>query len=195
MIVLRTPKGWTGPKTVDGQQVEGTFRSHQVPLYELFEKPDHLRLLEQWLRSYKPEELFDGDGRLVPELRELPPKGERRMSANPKANGGLLLKELFLPDFRDYAIEVKKPGTTKAEDTRVLGNFIRDVIKLNPNNFRLFGPDETASNRLGAVFEVTERVWEAEIVPNDDHIARRGRVMEILSEHLCQGPPRPVLLL
>ena len=186
MIILRSPKGWTGPKTVDGEQVEGTFRAHQVPFSDMA-KPEHLKLLEDWMKSYRPEELFAPDGSFKAELRELAPKGDRRMGANPNANGGLLMKDLRLPDFRAYAVPVNKPGTSKAEDTRVLGDFMRDVIRMNPNNFRLMGPDETASNRLAAVFEVTERVWEAEILPNDDHIAQKGRVMEVLSEHLCQG--------
>jgi xylulose-5-phosphate/fructose-6-phosphate phosphoketolase len=187
MIVLRTPKGWTGPKEVDGLPVEGTWRSHQVPVADVRENPDHLRILEDWLRSYRPEELFDEDGRLAGELRQLPPRGDRRMSANPHANGGLLLRDLVLPDFRDYAVEVEKPGTEIAEATRVLGTFLRDVIARNPDTFRLFGPDETESNRLGNVFEATNRVWEAELLPTDDHLAPEGRVLEVLSEHLCQG--------
>jgi len=187
MIVLRTPKGWTGPKEVDGLPVEGTFRAHQVPIMQVRENPVHLALLESWMRSYRPAELFDEDGALVPELRALPPKQHRRMSANPHANGGLLLRDLSLPDFRDYAIEVAKPGTTSAEATRILGTFLRDVTAANPNTFRLFGPDETASNRLSAVFEVTNRTFDAQIIPTDDHLAPDGRVMEVLSEHLCQG--------
>ncbi len=187
MIIMRTPKGWTGPKFVDGLQIEGTFRAHQVPLAELATKPEHLKMLEDWMLSYKPNELFDADGRLKAELRELAPKGEKRMSANPNANGGILLKDLHMPDFRQYAVDVPSPGKENVESTRVLGNMIRDIIKSNPNNFRLVGPDETMSNRLGAVFEVTDRVFAAEIYPNDDHIARTGRVMEVLSEHLCQG--------
>jgi xylulose-5-phosphate/fructose-6-phosphate phosphoketolase len=187
MIVLRTPKGWTGPKEVDGLPVEGTWRSHQVPVADVRENPEHLRILEDWLRSYRPEELFDEQGRLVDELAELPPLGERRMSANPHANGGTLLRDLVLPDFRDYAVQVSKPGTELAEATRVLGTFLRDVIKRNPDTFRLFGPDETESNRLGNVFEATERVWEAELLPTDEHLAPEGRVLEVLSEHLCQG--------
>jgi xylulose-5-phosphate/fructose-6-phosphate phosphoketolase len=187
MIVLRTPKGWTGPGVVDGVQVEGTWRSHQVPVLAAREDPAHLRILEDWLRSYRPEELFDDDGRLVPELRALAPRGERRMSANPHANGGLLLRDLELPDFRSYAVEVDVPGTTFNEATRVLGRFLRDVIADNPQTFRLFGPDETASNRLDAVFESTGRAWDAETRPGDDHLAPDGRVMEVLSEHLCQG--------
>src|SRR5947209_2609513 len=187
MIVLRTPKGWTGPKEVDGLPVEGTWRSHQVPVTDVRTNPEHLRVLEDWLRSYRPEELFDGEGRLVPELAELPPQGERRMSANPHANGGVLLRDLALPDFREYAVEVAKPGTTFSEATRVLGVFLRDVFARNPNNFRVFGPDETASNRLADVFDATDRQWDAEIYPTDEHLAPAGRVMEVLSEHLCQG--------
>ncbi|HEU5161016.1 MAG TPA: phosphoketolase family protein [Streptosporangiaceae bacterium] len=187
MIVLRTPKGWTGPKEVDGLPVEGTWRSHQVPLTKVREDPVHLAALEEWLLSYRPEELFDESGRLVPELRALPPTGERRMSANPHANGGLLLRPLTLPDFRDYAVPVDKPGTTSSEATRVLGGLLRDVVAANLDRFRIMGPDETASNRLGDVFEVTDRVWNAEREPGDDHLAPRGRVMEVLSEHLCQG--------
>jgi xylulose-5-phosphate/fructose-6-phosphate phosphoketolase len=189
MIVLRTPKGWTGPKEVDGKPVEGTFRAHQVPLSELSTKPDHVRLLEEWLRSYRPEELFDDQGRLQSELAELAPAGDRRMGANPHANGGLLLKDLKLPDYRDYAVELKSPGTVLAEATRVMGQMLRDVMKLNgdANNFRVMGPDETASNRLDALFEVTNRMSTADILPTDAHVAADGRVMEILSEHMCQG--------
>ena len=187
MIVLRTPKGWTCPKEVDGVQIEGTWRSHQVPVSAARENPEHLRILEAWLRSYRPEELFDEDGRLAPELAELPPRGDRRMSANPHANGGLLLRNLDLPDFRAYAVPVDEPGTTSSEATRVLGGFLRDVIARNGENFRLFGPDETASNRLDDVFAVTDRAWDAETKPTDDHLASDGRVMEVLSEHLCQG--------
>ena len=189
MIILKTPKGWTGPKEVDGQKTEGSWRSHQVPFGELVEKPTHLKLLEQWLRSYRPEELFDERGALKPELAALAPKGTRRMGANPHANGGLLLKDLRLPDFRDYAVDVPQPGQTLAEPTRIMGRFLRDVMKLNreARNFRVVGPDETASNRLGALFEVTERAWVAERQPEDDHLAPDGRVMEILSEHTCQG--------
>ena len=187
MIVLRTPKGWTGPKVVDGLQIEGTWRSHQVPVSDVRGNPEHLHILEEWLRSYHPEELFDEDGRLVAELAELAPRGDRRMSANPHANGGVLLRDLDLPDFRDYAVPVDKPGTTSSEATRVLGGFLRDVIARNRANFRLFGPDETSSNRLGDVFEVTDRAWDAETLPTDDHLAPDGRVMEVLSEHLCQG--------
>jgi xylulose-5-phosphate/fructose-6-phosphate phosphoketolase len=187
MIVLRTPKGWTGPKEVDGLPTEGSWRSHQVPMTDVRANPAHLELLEEWLRSYRPEELFDEAGRLAPELAALPPSGERRMSANPHANGGLLLRDLVLPDFRDYAVEVKEPGTATNEATRVLGRFLRDVIERNPTTFRIFGPDETTSNRLGDVFEATDRVWNAELEPTDDHLAREGRVLEVLSEHLCQG--------
>ncbi|OLC64451.1 MAG: phosphoketolase [Chloroflexi bacterium 13_1_40CM_3_65_12] len=186
MIVLRTPKGWTGPKVVDGLPVEGTFRSHQVPITD-FDKPGHLRILEEWMRSYRPDELFDPKGRLVPDLAALPPRGERRMSANPHANGGHLLRDLRLPDFRDYAIPVPSPGAKTSEATRVLGAYLRDVIAKNPDNFRLMGPDETVSNRLGAVFEATNRVWEADLESGDEHLARDGRVMEVLSEHMCQG--------
>jgi xylulose-5-phosphate/fructose-6-phosphate phosphoketolase len=186
MIVLRTPKGWTGPKEVDGVPVEGTWRSHQVPIADVREKPDHLQLLEEWLRSYRPDELFDEGGVLAPELADLPPRGDRRMSANPHAHGGVR-RDLVLPDFRNYAVEVGKPGTTFSEATRVLGAFLRDTITRNPDNFRLFGPDETDSNRLSAVFETTARTWEAETAPTDEGLARDGRVMEVLSEHLCQG--------
>jgi xylulose-5-phosphate/fructose-6-phosphate phosphoketolase len=187
MIVLRTPKGWTGPKVVDGVQVEGTFRAHQVPLSEVRTNPEHLAMLESWMRGYRPEELFDDAGTLVDELQELPPKGQRRMSANPHANGGLVLTGLALPDFRDYAVPVERPGTTYSEATRTLGELLRDVIRANLDNFRLFGPDETASNRLGAVFEATDRTWNAALLNGDDHLAPDGRVMEVLSEHLCQG--------
>lgn len=189
MIVLRTPKGWTGPKVVDGKLVEGSFRSHQVPLSEIATNPEHLLMLEAWMKSYRPEELFDENGRLLPELAELAPKGERRMGANPHANGGLLLKDLKLPDFCDYAVDVSKPGTVTVEATRVMGAFLRDVMKLNADrrNFRVMGPDETASNRLGALLEVTDRVSTAEILSTDDHVSPDGRVMEILSEHTCQG--------
>ncbi|HVM56652.1 MAG TPA: phosphoketolase family protein [Gaiellaceae bacterium] len=187
MIVLRSPKGWTGPKTVDGLPVEGTWRAHQVPLSEVRTNPDHLAQLESWMRSYRPEELFDEHGALVDDLAALPPKSYRRMSANPHANGGLLLQGLSLPDFRDYAVEVAVPGTTFAEATRVLGGYLRDVIRMNGTSFRLFGPDETASNRLGEVFEATDRVWVAATLPTDDHLAPDGRVLEVLSEHQCQG--------
>jgi len=189
MIVLRTPKGWTGPKVVDGKQVEGTFRAHQVPLSQLAEKPEHLRMLEDWMKSYHPEELFDENGRLKSELADLAPSGNRRMGANPHANGGLLLKELNMPDYREYAVSVPRPGTVEAEATRVMGRFLRDVLKLNANehNFRLMGPDETSSNRLDAVFEVTDRVWIEKLLPTDEHESPEGRVMEVLSEHMCQG--------
>jgi xylulose-5-phosphate/fructose-6-phosphate phosphoketolase len=187
MIVLRTPKGWTGPKMVDGLPTEGTWRSHQVPLAEVRTNLEHLAQLESWLQSYRPEELFDEGGALLPELSELPPKAYRRMSANPHANGGLLLEDLSLPDFRDYAVSVARPGTSFSEPTRVLGAFLRDVIRRNPHTFRLFGPDETASNRLSAVFEATDRAWDAKTLPTDDHLSPTGRVMEVLSEHQCQG--------
>src|SRR6188474_3496704 len=189
MLVLRTPKGWTGPKEVDGHRVEGTWRSHQVPLAEVRDNPEHLRQLEAWLRSYRPEELFDARGRLVPELRELAPAGPRRMSANPHANGGVLLRDLVLPDFREYAVDVPQPGKGTSEATRVLGGFLRDVVARNPTNFRLFGPDETASNRLDAVFEVTGRRWNATVdaVDAELELDPEGRVLEILSEHLCEG--------
>jgi xylulose-5-phosphate/fructose-6-phosphate phosphoketolase len=187
MIVLRTPKGWTGPKEVDGLPVEGTWRSHQVPLPAVRDNPEHRRQLVEWLKSYRPRELFDSDGRLLPELAALAPKGERRMSANPHANGGALLRDLVLPDFRDYAVEVKKPAVSTSEATRLLGAFLRDIVARNDDNFRLFGPDETASNRLADVFAVTGRTWEAEVAPTDEGLAPDGRVMEVLSEHLCQG--------
>ncbi|WP_119727540.1 phosphoketolase family protein [Thermomonospora amylolytica] len=187
MIILRTPKGWTGPREVDGLPVEGTWRSHQVPLPGVRDDPGHLAQLETWLRSYRPEELFDENGRPVPLVRAQAPEGDRRMSANPHANGGLLLRPLVMPDFRGHAVPVEAPGTTFDEPTRVLGGFLRDVIVRNPGNFRIMGPDETASNRLGAVFEVTDRVWEAERLDTDEHLAPSGRVMEVLSEHLCQG--------
>jgi xylulose-5-phosphate/fructose-6-phosphate phosphoketolase len=187
MIVLVTPKGWTGPKEVDGKPAEGSFRSHQVPLAEVRTNPDHLAQLELWLRSYGPEELFDEHGSLLPELADLAPTGEQRMGANPHANGGLLLRELELPDFRDYAVEVSSPGEASSEATRVLGGFLRDVMRLNRADFRVMGPDETASNRLNALFEATDRTWQAERLPTDDHLAPDGRVMEVLSEHLCQG--------
>jgi xylulose-5-phosphate/fructose-6-phosphate phosphoketolase len=187
MIVLRTPKGWTGPKVVDGLQVEGTARSHQVPLAGLAENPRHLAQLEEWMRSYKPQELFDEHGALLAELAELAPKGDRRMGANPHANGGALSRDLVMPDFREYAVDVKQPGVPTAESTRVLGAWVRDVMRANAQTFRLFGPDETASNRLTNVFEVTNRTWMEEILATDDHLAADGRVMEVLSEHLCQG--------
>jgi xylulose-5-phosphate/fructose-6-phosphate phosphoketolase len=186
MIVLRTPKGWTGPKEVDGRTIEGTFRAHQVPLGDL-DRPDHLRLLEAWLKSYRPEALFDRAGRLRADLAELAPKGTRRMSASPHANGGSLLRDLRLPDSHDYAVEVPAPGAVEAEATRVQGALIRDVIRQNPSTFRVFSPDETSSNRWDDVFEVTNRVFLGELKPTDDHLATDGRVMEVLSEHLCQG--------
>jgi xylulose-5-phosphate/fructose-6-phosphate phosphoketolase len=187
MVILRTPKGWTGPKEVDGKPTEGSFRSHQVPVADVRSNPAHLSLLEAWLRSYRPEELFDADGRLVPELAALPPRSHRRMSANPHANGGTLLRDLALPDFRDYAVAVPTPGGAIAEATRVLGGFLRDTMAASADRFRVFGPDETTSNRLDSVLEVTDRTWEQAILPSDDHLARDGRVMEVLSEHLCQG--------
>ena len=187
MIVLRSPKGWTGPAIVDGLPSTGSWRSHQVPFGEVRTNPEHLALLDTWLRSYRAEELFDADGALIPELADLPPRSYRRMSANPRTNGGLILRDLALPDFRDYAVPVTVPGATNSEATRVTGTFLRDVIAGNPTTFRLFGPDETASNRLGAVFEKTDRVFLGEILSTDDHLAHDGRVMEVLSEHLCQG--------
>lgn len=189
MIILKTPKGWTGPKRVDGKKTEGFWRSHQVPFAEMATKPKHVKLLEHWMKSYKPRELFDKNGKLIPELAELAPEEDRRMGANPHANGGLCLKALKMPDFRDYAVDVPKPGQVMGEATRVMGKFLRDVMKLNMNkqNFRVFGPDETASNRLGNLFEVTDRAWVADTIPEDDHLAPDGRVMEILSEHTCQG--------
>ena len=189
MIVLASPKGWTGPKVVDGMQIEGSFRAHQVPIKDLATHPAHLALLDDWLKSYRAEELFDTHGRLIPELADLAPVGSRRMGANPHANGGLLLHDLHMPDFRDYACEVPVPGVPGIGDTRVLGPFLRDVAKLNDaqRNFRVFGPDETLSNGLGAMFEVTERQWDAAIEPNDEFLAPTGRVMEMLSEHQCEG--------
>jgi xylulose-5-phosphate/fructose-6-phosphate phosphoketolase len=187
LLVLRTPKGWTGPKEVDGLPTEGTWRSHQVPLAKVRTNPEHLAQLEAWLRSYRPEELFDERGALRPELAALAPEGDRRMGANPHANGGLLLRDLELPDFRDYGTDVPSPATTRSEPTRVLGAWLRDVVAENPETFRIMGPDETASNRLSAVFEATDRAWDAERLPTDDHLAPDGRVMEVLSEHLCEG--------
>jgi xylulose-5-phosphate/fructose-6-phosphate phosphoketolase len=189
MIILRSPKGWTGPGAVDGKPVEGTFRAHQVPIAQLAKKPRHVKILEQWMRSYRPQELFDKNGRLLAELAELAPKGGRRMGANPHANGGLLLRDLKMPDFRAYAVKVAKPGVAEAEATCVQGQFIRDVLRLNNDarNFRIFSPDETASNRWGAVFEVTNRCSTGEILPTDEHLAPDGRVMEMLSEHQCEG--------
>lgn len=189
MIVMRTPKGWTGPKEVDGKKTEGSWRSHQVPLGEIAKKPEHLKLLEDWMKSYKPEELFDSNGKLIPELAELAPKGHRRMGDNPHANGGILLCDLKMPDFQNYAVNVLQPGKAIAEATKVTGKFLRDVMQLNQEsrNFRIFAPDELASNRLDAVLEVTDRTWVAEIYPEDDHLSPDGRVMEILSETSCQG--------
>ncbi len=189
MIVMRTLKGWTGPKEVDGKPVEGTWRAHQVPVAEFDTHPEHLQILIDWMKSYHPEELFDANGKFAAEFAELAPKGDRRMGANPNANGGLLLKDLNLPDFRDYAVDVAQPGATVAESTRVLGKFLRDVVKLNePSaNFRVFGPDETASNRLDDIYEVTAKVWMEPILPVDEHLSTNGRVMEVLSEHMCQG--------
>ena len=189
MIILRTPKGWTGPKIVDGKPVEDTWRAHQVPVTSFISHPDHVRILEEWLSSYRPAELFDGKGKLIPELTELAPSGERRMGANPHTNGGLLLKDLVMPDFREYAVKISKPGTETAEATRVLGNLLRDVMKRNADwkNFRVFGPDETASNRLDALYEVTDKVFMEPMLPTDEHLSRDGRVMEVLSEHMCQG--------
>ncbi len=189
MIVLQTPKGWTGPRVVDGRKVEGTFRAHQVPLSDPRKNPEHLRQLEAWLSSYRPQELFDGNGRLHAELRALAPFGERRMGANPHANGGRLLRDLRLPDYRSYRVDVPQPGSVDAEDTRVLGTFLRDVERRNADqrNFRIFGPDETLSNRLNAVFEATSRQWEAQMQDDDEFLARDGRVIEVLSEHQCEG--------
>jgi xylulose-5-phosphate/fructose-6-phosphate phosphoketolase len=189
VIVMISPKGWTGPKIVDGVQIEGTFRAHQVPLDEVRTNPEHLKILESWLKSYRPDELFDEHGHLIAELSELAPKGERRMGANPNANGGLLLKDLRLPDFRKYAVDVTKPGVSFGEATRVLGDFLRDIMTQNMDakNFRVFGPDETASNRLGALFEVTDRESVAQTFSFDDHVSANGRVMEVLSEHMCEG--------
>jgi xylulose-5-phosphate/fructose-6-phosphate phosphoketolase len=186
-IVLRSPKGWTGPRLVDGKPVEGTWRAHQVPLSNVRGKPDQLAQLDEWLRSYRPDELFDDRGRVRDEIRALAPEGSHRMSANPRTNGGLVLRDLVLPDFRDYAVKVERPATTLSEATRVSGQFLRDVIRSNPTTFRVFGPDETASNRLDAVFETTDRAWNAETLATDEHLAPDGRVMEVLSEHLCQG--------
>jgi len=189
MIVLKSPKGWTGPKEVDGVPIEGTFRAHQIPILIDSQHPDHLKLLESWMKSYKPEELFDENGRLVPELAELAPIGNQRMGANPHANGGLLLQDLIMPDFKTYQVDVPSPGSVEAADTHELGVFLRDVIQLNSEqrNFRIFGPDETLSNRLNAVFEVTDRQWDARTVKNDEFLAADGRVMEMLSEHQCEG--------
>jgi len=189
MIIFRSPKGWTGPKVVDGKPVEGTWRAHQVPVADLQSKPAHLKILEDWMKSYKAEELFDEKGKFIAELAELAPQGERRMGANPHANGGLLLRDLLMPDFRKYAVDVSKPGTGDAEATRVLGGFLRDVMKANidSRNFRVFGPDETASNRLEALYEVTDKEWMEPVLPVDEHLSQHGRVLEMLSEHMCQG--------
>ena len=189
MIVMRTPKGWTGPKKVDGKPVENTWRAHQVPVADFKAHPEHLKILEDWMRSYKPEDLFDEEGKLVAELAELAPAGDRRMGANPHANGGLLLKDLNMPDFRDYAVKTSKPGAEFAESTRILGQMLRDVMKLNrgARNFRVFGPDETASNRLEALYEATAKVFMEPTLPTDENLSADGRVMEVLSEHMCQG--------
>jgi xylulose-5-phosphate/fructose-6-phosphate phosphoketolase len=187
MIVFRSPKGWTGPREVDGVPVEGTWRAHQVPLAEVRTNPEHLRQLEEWLRSYRPEELFDEEGRLRDELSGVAPEGERRMSGNPKTNGGLVLRDLELPDFREFAVEVDRPGTETAEATRVLGRWLAEVVRANPDSFRIFGPDETASNRLGDVLRVTDKQWDAAVEPTDESLAPEGRVVEMLSEHQCQG--------
>lgn len=189
VIILRSPKGWTGPKAVDGEPVEGTWRSHQVPVADFAQKPEHLKILENWMRSYKPETLFDSKGKFIAELAELAPIGNRRMGMNPHANGGLLLKPLSVPDFRKYAVNVENPGRSMKESTRVLGRFLRDVMKMNQEsaNFRVMGPDETESNRLGALFEATDRLLMAQILPTDSHVSHNGRVMEVLSEHMCEG--------
>jgi xylulose-5-phosphate/fructose-6-phosphate phosphoketolase len=189
LIILRSPKGWTGPRVVDGKPVENTWRSHQVPLSELATKPGHIKLLEEWMKSYKPEELFDATGKLIPELAELAPTGTRRMGANPIANGGLLLKDLAMPDFRDYQVKVMKPGTVEAEATRELGKFLRDVMSRNLDacNFRVFGPDETASNRLDAIYAASDKILMEPLLPTDENLSTKGRVMEVLSEHMCQG--------
>jgi xylulose-5-phosphate/fructose-6-phosphate phosphoketolase len=188
-MILRTPKGWTGPKVVDGKPVEGTWRAHQVPVDDVRSNPEHLRILEDWMRSYKPQELFDQNGKLRPDLAELPPKGRLRMGMNPHANGGLLLEPLTMPHFRDYAVKVEKPGRIEVESTRVLGQFLRDLIRQNSEkrNFRLMGPDETASNRLQAVYEATGKEWMAAVEPVDENLTTDGRVMEVLSEHMCEG--------
>ncbi|MDD9205546.1 phosphoketolase family protein, partial [Georgenia sp. 10Sc9-8] len=189
MIVFRSPKGWTCPPEIDGNKTEGSWRAHQVPLASARDTDEHLHVLEEWMRSYRPEELFDDDGSLRDDVAALAPPGELRMSATPYANGGLLLKDLRLPDFRDFAVEVRSPGSTTAESTRILGEWLREVIRLNPDNFRIFGPDEVASNRLQAVYDVTDKQWNGEYVglEVDQHMARAGRVMEMLSEHQCQG--------
>ncbi|MGZ2452430.1 phosphoketolase [Rhizobium ruizarguesonis] len=189
MIVLRSPKGWTGPKEVDGKKVEGFWRAHQVPVSNCREDESHRKILEDWMRGYDPEDLFSTDGRLKPELRALAPVGKRRMGANPHANGGLLRQELNVPDIRDYAVDIGRRGSAMVQSTEILGHYLRDTMKRNAEaaNFRIFGPDETESNRLGSVFEVTDRVWMESIEPYDVHLSRDGRVMEVLSEHLCQG--------
>jgi xylulose-5-phosphate/fructose-6-phosphate phosphoketolase len=190
MIVLRSPKGWTGPKKVGGKTVEGYWRAHQVPMSDVRDNPENLKLLEKWMKGYRPQELFDANGRLVEELKALAPKGRRRMSANPHANGGQLRRALRLPDFRDYAVPVKKPGVPEAENTRKLGEFLRDILKLNADNFRVFGPDETASNKLDAVYQVSKKTWLADYLPVDaegGELAPDGRVMEMLSEHTLEG--------
>jgi xylulose-5-phosphate/fructose-6-phosphate phosphoketolase len=189
MMVMRTPKGWTGPKFVDGEQVEGTWRAHQVPVSDIQHKPEHLKILEDWMKSYHAEELFDERGAFRADLRELAPKGDRRMGANPHANGGILMRELVMPDFRQYAVDVAKPGYATAEATRVLGGFLRDVMKLSLpwKNFRLFGPDETASNRLEQVYEASDKLWMEPLLKVDEDLSRDGRVLEMLSEHMCQG--------
>jgi xylulose-5-phosphate/fructose-6-phosphate phosphoketolase len=190
MIVLRSPKGWTGPKEVDGHKVEGFWRAHQVPLAGVKENPAHLKQLEEWLRSYKPEELFDANGRLISELKELAPKGVRRMSANPHANGGLIRKALRLPDFREYGVKVENPGQTEVENTKPLGVFLRDIVKLNPTNFRVFGPDENTSNKLDAIYQASKKTWMADYLPEDadgGELSQDGRVMEMLSEHTLEG--------
>ncbi len=189
MLILRSPKGWTGPKIVDGKPVENTWRAHQVPVADLQLNPEHVKILEDWMRSYRPEELFDENGKVISELAELAPKGDRRMGANPHANGGLLLRDLVMPDSRNYAVSVSKPGAENAEATRVLGKLLRDVMKLNADsrNFRVFGPDETASNRLEALYEVTDKQWMEPTLPVDEHLSHQGRVLEMLSEHMCQG--------
>jgi xylulose-5-phosphate/fructose-6-phosphate phosphoketolase len=187
MIIFKTPKGWTGPKIVDGLPVEGSFRAHQVPVSDLEKKPEHLKILEEWLKSYRPQELFEESGKLKKELSTSAPQGNSRMGANPHANGGILLKDLRLPDFTQYAVKVEDPGRASAEGTRILGKFVRDILKQNPENFRVFGPDETASNRLDDLFEVTNRVWMADLDPRDQHLSPDGKVMEVLSEHLIEG--------
>ncbi|MGK7894592.1 MAG: phosphoketolase, partial [Xenococcus sp. (in: cyanobacteria)] len=190
MIILRSPKGWTGPKEVDGHKVEGFWRAHQVPMGGMHSNPQHRELLAEWMKSYQPEELFDADGKLIPELRELAPKGDRRMSANPIANGGLLRKDLIMPDFRDYAVDIPQPGTLEVENTRIMGHFLRDVMAKNMTNFRVFGPDETASNRLSPIYEVSQKAWMADYLPEDEDgslLSTDGRVMEMLSEHTLQG--------